>query len=182
MTGFFDYWGLQEMIEWSNGGSYTADKLPIEKQMLRKKYGDINRFAVNTEAIYDGQFFDLQYAQDTNHDNRKYSYLRYTENQKMLFVFNFDQQQQEDKEIFVRVPGEAWLAMGILAPSVSLTEITVIAGDSSQTEMRSKRKVFKNQFPTQGYHHIVMKMKTNSFRVFEIGPAIIEDNFKSIKM
>ncbi len=89
----FDYWGLDEMTKWNNNGKWNTSKLSKEQKDLRKSYQQINEFATKNEAISHGKFFDLQYFNKDNenyNDSKVYSFLRYSENQKLLLVFNFD--------------------------------------------------------------------------------------------
>lgn len=94
-TTIFDYWGVVEFQKWVNGGKFDGGQLDETQQKLRQYYHDLNHFVVQNEAIYAGKFYDLQYAningQSPDYDKtRTYSYLRYSPNQKLLCVYNFD--------------------------------------------------------------------------------------------
>ncbi|GAB3181685.1 alpha-amylase family protein [Telluribacter humicola] len=94
-TTIFDYWGVPEFQQWVNGGKFDGGKLSPQQKELRDFYQRLNHFVLNNEAIYRGNFFDLQYAnvdgQSSDYDKtRVYSYLRYTDEQKLLCVYNFD--------------------------------------------------------------------------------------------
>jgi glycosidase len=113
-TSIFDYWGLEEMSAWSNGGKWNTNKLTEDQKSLRKQYQEINEFATENEAITEGKFFDLQYVNMTNkayNDTKTYSFLRYTDNQKMLFIFNFDLEKQSKFNLVI--PDLAYSMMGI---------------------------------------------------------------------
>ncbi|UBM59240.1 alpha-amylase family protein [Marinilongibacter aquaticus] len=115
-TTIFDYWGLPELAAWNNGGKWNTAGLSASQKKLRKAYNDILHFALANEAVVSGKFFDLQYVnahgQSLNYNDSKiYSFLRYTEHQKILFVFNFDLQSSYACELFI--PNLAFDMMGI---------------------------------------------------------------------
>jgi glycosidase len=110
-TTIFDYWGVTEMQGWINEGKFDGEKLTDDQKQLRGFYERLNHFITENEAVYAGSFYDLQYVningQSWNYDkSRVYSYLRYTESQAMLFVYNFDREKSFNTS--VRIPGDAW--------------------------------------------------------------------------
>ncbi|NIJ53333.1 alpha-amylase family protein [Dyadobacter arcticus] len=110
-TTIFDYWGVTEFQQWVNGGKFNTDLLTPEQQQLRSFYESLNHFVLDNEAVYAGEFYDLQYVnvdgQSYNYDKTLvYSYLRYTDNQKLLFVYNFS--KEKTIETTLRIPQDAW--------------------------------------------------------------------------
>jgi glycosidase len=110
-TTIFDYWGVIEFQRWVNGGQYNLDQLTSEQKKLRAFYENLNHFVLDNEAIYAGAFYDLQYAnidgQSYNYDKTCiYSYLRYTDKQKLLFIYNFN--RDNTIETTVRIPQNTW--------------------------------------------------------------------------
>ena len=110
-TTIFDYWGIPEMQQWINGGKFDTEIMDADKKALRAFYQKLNHFITGNEAVSEGEFYDLQYVnidgQSPNYDKtRIYSYLRHTENQKLLFVYNFDRQRYFETN--VRIPQGAW--------------------------------------------------------------------------
>jgi len=110
-TTIFDYWGVTEFQQWVNDGKYNLDKLTADQRRLRAFYENLNHFVTENEAVYAGQFYDLQYfnidGQSYNYDKtRIYSYVRHTENQKLLFIYNFDRERRFETR--VRIPQGAW--------------------------------------------------------------------------
>jgi glycosidase len=110
-TTIFDYWGVPEFQQWVNGGKFDLEKLTEDQKKLRAFYESLNRFVLQNEAVYAGEFYDLQYfnidGQCYNYDKKViYSYLRYTESQKLLFIYNFDLNRSQ--ETAVRIPQDAW--------------------------------------------------------------------------
>ncbi|WAC12282.1 alpha-amylase family protein [Dyadobacter pollutisoli] len=110
-TTIFDYWGVTEFQQWVNGGKYNLDQLTSEQKKLRAFYENLNHFVLDNEAVYAGAFYDLQYAnidgQSYNYDKTCiYSYLRYTDKQKLLFIYNFN--RDNSIETNVRIPQNTW--------------------------------------------------------------------------
>ena len=110
-TTIFDYWGVTEFQQYVNGGKFDTEKLTNDQQKLRAFYENLNKFVIHNEAVYAGEFYDLQYVnvdgQSPDYDKtRVYSYLRYTDNQKLLFIYNFDLERTIHTNL--RIPQGAW--------------------------------------------------------------------------
>ena len=61
-------------------------------------------------AIKNGKFFDLQYVQHENYPSQKvYSYLRYTDQEALLIMTNFEANHSQEFEI--EIPELAWSMM-----------------------------------------------------------------------
>ncbi|TLU99615.1 alpha-amylase family protein [Dyadobacter luticola] len=139
-TTIFDYWGVTEFQQWVNGGKFNTELLDADQQKLRAFYESLNHFVIENEAVYAGGFYDLQYAnvdgQSYNYDKTLvYSYLRYTDNQKLLFVYNFD--QNRTIETSVRIPQSAWTDFLKLGPTTSYTLKPVFPLDMPQLSLRA---------------------------------------------
>jgi len=87
-TTIFDYWGVPEHQKWMNNGAFDGGKLSAEQHGLRKFYSDLLRISKDTEAIATGAFMEL--ANQPQFNNRMYAYVRYTDNERVLVVVNFD--------------------------------------------------------------------------------------------
>lgn len=91
-TTIFDYWSLVEFNKWVNGGKFDGGRLSPEQKDLRDFYVRLMNFRLGSEAVERGAFYDLMWKNcDGRLDADKiYAYMRYTENEKLLFVVNFD--------------------------------------------------------------------------------------------
>ncbi|CAG5068485.1 Neopullulanase 2 [Dyadobacter sp. CECT 9623] len=110
-TTIFDYWGVTEFQQWVNGGQFNTDLLTSEQRKLREFYESLNHFVLTNEAVFAGEFYDLQYVnvdgQSYNYDKKIiYSYLRHTPDQKLLFICNFNRERAVETN--VRIPEDAW--------------------------------------------------------------------------
>lgn len=116
-TTIFDYWRVPEHQKWMNDGNFDGGKLSEDQQALRDKYREVATIA-QEEAVVNGDFYDLMYFNEDNpqFDSQKiYAYLRYTGNQKLLFVANFS---DEERQIRVKIPSHAFEMMGMEAIAV----------------------------------------------------------------
>lgn len=91
-TTIFDYWSLTEYNKWVNGGKFDGAKLNEKQIELRDFYKSILKLRLSNEAISDGLFYDLMWKNyNGNLDSDKiFAFLRYTDNQKILIIINFD--------------------------------------------------------------------------------------------
>lgn len=110
-TTIFDYWGLTDWQNWINGGRYDGAALTSDQRNLRAFYQQLNHLVNGSDAIQNGYFYDLQYANDADQSDgynphRVYSYLRHTDRQKLLIVCNFS--NHATYETTVRIPRHAF--------------------------------------------------------------------------
>lgn len=94
-TTIFDYWGVTEMQNFINKGKFNEDKLTKDQKSIRDFYKKTLLFSTSNKAIREGKFWDLQYlnAYDNSenyNESKVYSYIRYTNGQFLVFIFNFD--------------------------------------------------------------------------------------------
>ena len=95
-TTLFDYWGVPEHQKWMNGGKFDGGRLSESQRQLRDFYRRLLNLTAGSEAIRRGAFYELQDANNDHpgYDRRVvYSYLRYTDQQKLLIVANFSPDQ-----------------------------------------------------------------------------------------
>jgi glycosidase len=122
-TTIFDYWGVPAHQQWMNEGKFDGGQLDENQKRLRQFYASLLNVCKESEAIRRGEFYSLQIANEHGksqgfNDSLNYAYLRYTPNQKLLIVANFDRRQPHHS--FVKIPAEAWKAMG-LEPNTDYT-------------------------------------------------------------
>ena len=126
-TTIFDYWGIPEWQQWLANGQYNGADLTDEQRRLRAFYQQLNYLVSGSDAIQNGYFYDLQYVNDNGQSagydaHQLYSYLRYTDRQKLLIVCNFSQYTTYDTT--VSIPAAAFDQMEIDANKLlQLTDI-----------------------------------------------------------
>lgn len=91
-TTIFDYWGLTDFNKWVNGGKFDGGRLSEEQKDLREFYSRLLNFRLQHEVLNSGQFYDLMWKNYGGNLNTEkiYAYLRHSDNEKLLFVLNFD--------------------------------------------------------------------------------------------
>ncbi|TAE32921.1 MAG: alpha-amylase [Cytophagales bacterium] len=118
-TTIFDYWGLPEWQGYLNGHRYDGAGLSAQQSQLRAFYQRLNHVVNGSDAIQNGAFYDLQWAnRDTPGYNgdRLFSYLRHSLNQQLLIICNFDREQTAQTTI--QVPDHACQLMGLKTDAI----------------------------------------------------------------
>jgi glycosidase len=107
-TTIFDYWHIESIENWRNGGNFDTEKLHPEQITVREFYVRVLDICGSQEAIKEGAFFDLMYA---NYENprfdsaKQYVFLRAKGDEMLLIIANFG---EKDAEITVNIPQEAF--------------------------------------------------------------------------
>ncbi|OON71028.1 alpha-amylase family glycosyl hydrolase [Hymenobacter sp. CRA2] len=128
-TTIFDYWGVPEHQKWMNGGKFDGGKLSLQQKQLRDFYQRLLTLCANNEALRKGRFYELQDANNLSkeYDDKKlYSYLRFTDKQRMLIVANFSPTQTYVPTL--KIPDGAWKLMGLDPLRAQFTYTDVLNG------------------------------------------------------
>lgn len=118
-TSIFDYCAAETHQNWMNNGEFDGGLLNDDQKKLRSTYKSILNLALNNETVRNGAFYDLQWC---NRDNENYngrfifSFLRYTKDEVLLFIVNFDSNSQTVKLV---LPEDALKLTGLTAESVA---------------------------------------------------------------
>ena len=95
-TSIFDYWGVPEHQKWMNDGRFDGGKLSDDQKKLRDFYVKLLNFSATNKAITKGDFLELK---NPAMNNRMYAFVRYTANERVLIVANFDRAQTLDTHL-----------------------------------------------------------------------------------
>ena len=112
-TTIFDYWSIQSIRDWNNGGRFDKEKLSPAQVKLRETYAKLLNIAKMEPVVSQGEFYDLMYANKDNpymNVRKQYVFLRKWRNEVLLAVANFD---RGDQSIGIRIPVEAFQTLGI---------------------------------------------------------------------
>ncbi|WKN41211.1 alpha-amylase family glycosyl hydrolase [Tunicatimonas pelagia] len=112
-TTIFDYWGVPEYQKWVNDGLFDGGQLSEEQRELREFYRDLLNLA-QEEAIRSGYFYDLHPHNrhfTEGYNDQVYAFLRFTGNQRLLIVSNFDAHNTHSFNL--KIPVTATQAMGL---------------------------------------------------------------------
>jgi glycosidase len=155
-TTIFDYWGLTDWQNWISEGAYDGAKLTDDQRHLRAFYQQLNHLVNGSDAIQNGYFYDLQYANDANQSDgydahQVYSYFRYTDRQKLLIVCNFSNHTTYTTTI--RIPRHAFETMGL---------------DSSRTFLFTDIFLTNNQVEVVGREGVPITLPARGVLVMEV--------------
>lgn len=107
-TTIFDYWTVDTIRRWRNGGKFDGKLLTDEEKDLQAFYTRILNLCTSEKALAEGTFYDLMYA---NYDNprfnahRQYTFLRKMKKELILVVVNFD---EAPAEVSINIPAHAF--------------------------------------------------------------------------
>lgn len=101
-TSIFDYWGVPEHQKWMNNGKFDGGGLGTEQKALRDYYKRLLSFAGASDAVAKGEFWELPTGGNMN--PKMYGYIRYTANQRLLILVNFDRHYRMESQ--VQIPAE----------------------------------------------------------------------------
>jgi glycosidase len=99
-TTIFDYWGIPEHQKWMNNGAFDGALLSPDQFSLRDFYKRLMQLSVASEAILKGRLVEIPASGNMN--NRMYGYIRYTANQRVLILVNFD--RENSLNTVVKIP------------------------------------------------------------------------------
>ncbi|MBD5214848.1 MAG: alpha-amylase [Bacteroidales bacterium] len=162
-TTIFDYWSLDTLRRWNNGGKWDDAKLTPEERALRSVYSRVLSLCNSEAAIREGRFFDLMYV---NYDNpgvnphRQYVFLRCQPGESLLIIaVNFSDRPTE---------------MAINIPSHAFETLELPEGDFEMTELLSGHKAMKTldrnrQFatPVDAHGAVIWKLELPATKVAE---------------
>ena len=90
-TSIFDYVGVPNHQRWMNGGKFDGGKLSESEKNLRDFYKRLLNFSLKSDALM-GEFQEIQSvnrAETEGYDPGIYSFVRWSENEKLIVVANF---------------------------------------------------------------------------------------------
>ena len=91
-TSIFDYVGVPALQRWVNDKKFDCGLSTENEKQLRDFYKRLLNFTINSEALM-GAYEEVHYFNKEHtptYDHRIFSFVRYTENERVLVVSNFD--------------------------------------------------------------------------------------------
>ncbi|MBQ7213900.1 MAG: 4-alpha-glucanotransferase, partial [Bacteroidales bacterium] len=105
-TSIFDYAALPCLQAWRHRKEPGAPRLQDDQLALRAFYRTVLQVAATDRTAVEGQFYDLMYAAPDGFDrSRQYAFLRYVDEELMVVVANF---AENDVEVPVQIPAHAF--------------------------------------------------------------------------
>ncbi len=105
-TSIFDYIGVPNHQRWMNGGKFDGGQLSESEKNLRDFYKRLLNFSINSSALM-GSFQEIHSANRQNsvgYTDLIYSYVRWSDTQKLIVVANFSSDKTSEFEL--KVPAE----------------------------------------------------------------------------
>ncbi|WJS92927.1 alpha-amylase family protein [Flavobacterium johnsoniae] len=102
-TSIFDYIGVPNHQRWMNDGKFDGGQLFESEKQLRDFYKRLLNFTINSSALM-GNFEEIQSANRQNneeYDALLYSYVRWSEKQKLIVIANFSSEKESEFELKV---------------------------------------------------------------------------------
>ncbi|KIO52579.1 alpha-amylase family glycosyl hydrolase [Flavobacterium hibernum] len=110
-TSIFDYIGVPNHQRWMNEGKFDGGQLSESEKSLRDFYKRLLNFSIKSPALM-GSFEEIQTVNRQNnagYDELIYSFVRWSENQKLVIVANFS--SDKTSEFDLKIPSgiiEKW--------------------------------------------------------------------------
>ncbi|MDE5689062.1 MAG: alpha-amylase, partial [Paramuribaculum sp.] len=131
-TTIYDYWSMDTLRRWLDGGAPTADRLTDRERWLRTKYSVILGLCNSEPAIAHGRFYDLMYVNYENptlNPHRQYVFMRNYADETIVIAVNFS-------------PDSCDLAINL--PRHAFEMLQIPQGKAMMTELLSGRKALKH--------------------------------------
>lgn len=105
-TSIFDYVGVPNHQRWVNNKKFDGGQLLSDEKELRDFYKRLLNFTIGSEALM-GEYADIHYynrEHTENYNHRVLSYVRWSRNEKLIVISNFDANESYSFEI--KIPPE----------------------------------------------------------------------------
>ena len=102
-TTIFDYWSVDSIRRWRNGGKFDNKFLNEDEKQLKQFYTRLLNICNSEKAIREGVFFDLTYANLAGwvfNEHKQYAFLRKQDDELILIMVNFDSYRHVQPSIF----------------------------------------------------------------------------------
>ena len=112
-TTIFDYWTLDTLRRWRNGGRYDGGRLTTDERALQAYYRRVLTLCNAEPALQQGLFYDLMYVNHGNwrfNDHRQFAFVRKHDRTALLIVTNFD---YSPVTVVINLPAHAFSFLGI---------------------------------------------------------------------
>ena len=115
-TSIFDYTTMPKHQNWMAKGKFDGSEFTEEQKKLHDYYTKLLNFRLNSKAVNKGAFYDLMWVNPwySNFDPQYiYAFLRYHEEERLLVVINFN--QNESRYCEVKIADDALKYMNLMS-------------------------------------------------------------------
>tara|TARA_R110000868_G_scaffold125037_3_gene330387 strand:+ start:6960 stop:8795 length:1836 start_codon:yes stop_codon:yes gene_type:complete len=103
-TSIFDYIGVPSFQRWVNNKKFDGGQSTQEEKELRDFYKRLLNFTIQSDALM-GAYKEIHFFNKENtigYDHKVFSYCRWSENEKLVVLSNFD--TEEDYQFTIKIP------------------------------------------------------------------------------
>ncbi|MFH6935400.1 alpha-amylase family glycosyl hydrolase [Flavobacterium sp. FlaQc-30] len=121
-TSIFDYIGVPNHQKWMNDGKFDGGQLSESERNLRDFYKRLLNFSIKSPALM-GSFQEIQSENRQNnvgYDELLYSYLRWSEKQKLIIIANFSSEKTSEFEL--KIPADVIAKWNLKEGEYKLTD------------------------------------------------------------
>ena len=150
-TSIFDYIGVPHHQRWLNNKKYDGGQLSDEEKHLRDFYKHLLNFTINSEALM-GQYQEIHFYNKDNtegYDHRVLSYVRWSNNEKIIVLTNFDEYKSYSFEL--KIPEDIIAKWQLKSGTYSLTEQLYQEINANMVVNNGQGKILLDLAPLQSY-------------------------------
>lgn len=168
-TSIFDYTTMPKHQNWMAKGKFDGSEFNEEQKKLHDYYTKLLNFRLNSKAINKGAFYDLMWVNPwySNFDPQYiYAFLRYHEEEKLLVVINFN--QNESRYCEVKIADDALEYMTLKMSTDDCTQLSVLCSQQKiATDIFTGEKIEYNieEVSTRG---IAMTLEPCSIKILKL--------------
>ncbi len=154
-TSIFDYVGVPHHQRWMNGGKFDGGQLKPEEKELRDFYKRLLNFTIKSDALM-GEFLSLQeenLGANLGYDFGLYSYVRWSDKEKLVIVTNFNQNTAVNCEVIL--PAAVVKRMNLKEGKYTLTDQLY---GKNKTELQLSNGVGKFKLSIQPGESFIYKL------------------------
>lgn len=154
-TTIFDYWTVDTIRRWRNGGKFDGKNLTAGEKKLQYFYTTLLNLCNKEKAIREGEFFDLTYANLEGcyfNEHKQYAFFRKAGKELLLIIVNFDQSPAAPN---VMIPTHAFEYLGIPFKE-SYKAKDLLTGNTENLTMAPDQRT---QILLEGYGAKILKIK-----------------------
>lgn len=121
-TSIFDYIGVPNHQKWMNNGKFDGGQLTVEQKELRDFYKRLLNFTLKSDALMGNyqEIHSYNRAQLNNYNHRLFSFVRWSNDEKLIIISNFD--AKESFELELKLPKEIITAWNLKAAQYHLID------------------------------------------------------------
>lgn len=126
-TTIFDYWTIDVIRRWRNNGKFDGTLLDDKEKALQAFYSKVLNICNEEDAIKNGEFFDIMYANNDGmmNEDSVYAFLRKHEHELLIVLANFDDKPSRS---WVKIPAHAFDCLGLKVKSTPYTALDLLTG------------------------------------------------------